>query len=540
MKEADKVFKGCKGIFLGILIVLGILALRKSYSAQPPVDRLISGTVIELNDKWERNWNEEEQSIEYCYVIPETWKESASFVMKSYLREFELLLNGERFYSFSDHYGVKGGSRFVVTLPEGCFGKQFVLRVKGQSDSQNPVILAYLGGAKEMAAKLWQDNMYALLFGVCSFLAGTGLCLMAAYLKRHNLGVRRKCLVDLSGFMFVTGIWVVTDSGLLLCLTNQVALINIISFVSFFIMPVFLLRFISDIWVKTPVLNGICQIFLIIAGIYLLNYLVPVVPGYVLLLPDHILCFTAIGVVLKKGWKQMRYQEKEEIRKLFAGLAILCLFAMISFVIFYINPTYNYPIVYSIGIFLFYLVLLDMTFSTLYKQMKKTASLDIYKRMAYTDSMVGMENRAAFTETQKKNPLTRGRSYILMDINNLKMVNDRYGHFEGDRLIQAAANCILDVFGETGRCYRIGGDEFVVILENDTEEVVKKALKHLQERIQEENEQKEIALSIAAGYATWQKPSDTAQELFQRADTAMYARKQQMKQQKTAVQWQKL
>lgn len=162
--------------------------------------------------------------------------------------------------------------------------------------------------------------------------------------------------------------------------------------------------------------------------------------------------------------------------------------------------------------------------------MKKTASLSIYKRMAYMDSMVGMENRAAFMKIQREDPSARERAYIVMDINNLKEVNDRYGHYEGDRLIQAAASCILDVFGPLGKGYRIGGDEFVVILENSTAEEVEKALEAFQQRVQKENGQKEThCLSIAAGYALWKQESDTAEELFRRADADMYVRKQKMK-----------
>ncbi|MCB7318349.1 diguanylate cyclase [Lacrimispora sp. 210928-DFI.3.58] len=530
--KKGRIGRRCHGIFIGAMVVLALLAVCKGYTVHPPVEMLASGTVTELNDKWEQSWDEDSRSMDYCYTIPESLKGDVSFVMKSYLRSFELLLDGEAFYSFQDVYGVKGGSRFVVKLPADCAGGRFVLSVKtdGQSYGQYPVIYAYLGREKEVLGKLWRDNMYALLFGACSFVAGTGLLMLASYLKRNRQRDEKSALKSLSGFMFFAGVWVVTDSGLLLCLTDQVALVNMISFVSFFIMPVYLLRFISCIWIRKPVFDICCWLFLLISVVYLLNYLHPVIPGYFLLLPDHILCFTAMGAVLKTGREQMKSQEKKEARKMFAGFAVLSLFAIVAFLIFYINPTYNYPIFYCIGIFLFYLILLDITFDALYGQMKKTASLSIYKRMAYMGSMVGMENRAAFMKIQREDPSARERAYIVMDINNLKEVNDRYGHYEGDRLIQAAASCILDVFGPLGKGYRIGGDEFVVILENSTAEEVEKALEAFQQRVQKENGQKEThCLSIAAGYALWKQESDTAEELFRRADADMYVRKQKMK-----------
>ena len=530
--KRDRAFKTYRRFFWGVLFTLAALALLKSYSAQPPVKRLASGEVVELNDKWEQRWNEEVGRVEYGYTIPESMGNHVSIVMKTYLKGFELLLEGEPFYSFSDIYGVKGGSRFIIRFPDNCAGKEFVLRIDSweQSSNRNPVIQAYLGREKEILAKLWQDNMYALLFGVCSFLAGAGLLLMASYLKKHNQGGGHKGLKYLSGFIFVTGIWIVTDSGLLLCMTDQVALVNMVSFVSFFIMPIFLLRFITCMWIKSPLLDVFCRMFLVIAAVYLLNRLSPVVPEYVFLLPDHILCFLSMGIVLRDSWRQLRYQKNGESMKLIAGFAVLCIFAFIAFALFYVNPTYQYPVAYCIGITFFYLILLDMTFSTLYRQMKEASSLDVYKKLAYMDTMAGMENRAAFMEAQERNPSGRDRSYILMDINNLKSINDEHGHFEGDRIIQAAARCILDVFGELGKCYRIGGDEFVVILENNRDETVGQLLSDFEKRVQEENAQRELPLSIAVGYARWQQESDTADELFRRADADMYGKKQQMKQ----------
>ena len=53
-----------------------------------------------------------------------------------------------------------------------------------------------------------------------------------------------------------------------------------------------------------------------------------------------------------------------------------------------------------------------------------------------------------------------------MDLNQLKNINDTFGHHTGDELIIAAARCIEKAFGSMGTCYRIGGDEFCAVLPN--------------------------------------------------------------------------
>ena len=59
------------------------------------------------------------------------------------------------------------------------------------------------------------------------------------------------------------------------------------------------------------------------------------------------------------------------------------------------------------------------------------------------------------------------RSYLAVDINGLKEVNDTFGHEAGDQLIIGAANCIERAFGDYGKVFRTGGDEFIVLLTED-------------------------------------------------------------------------
>ena len=55
--------------------------------------------------------------------------------------------------------------------------------------------------------------------------------------------------------------------------------------------------------------------------------------------------------------------------------------------------------------------------------------------------------------------------YVICDINGLKTVNDNYGHLEGDKLILAAAEVLMDKLKSSSNVYRIGGDEFAVFYE---------------------------------------------------------------------------
>jgi diguanylate cyclase (GGDEF)-like protein len=86
------------------------------------------------------------------------------------------------------------------------------------------------------------------------------------------------------------------------------------------------------------------------------------------------------------------------------------------------------------------------------------------ERLAYTDALTGLTNRAGYNKDLGNIP-TAGWSLLLIDIDNLKSVNDTFGHTAGDDLITAVAARIADAAGSS-RAYRIGGDEFAVIIDD--------------------------------------------------------------------------
>jgi diguanylate cyclase (GGDEF)-like protein len=115
----------------------------------------------------------------------------------------------------------------------------------------------------------------------------------------------------------------------------------------------------------------------------------------------------------------------------------------------------------------------------------------------------------------------------MLDINNLKETNDNYGHAKGDKLIKNASLCIKECFLIDNNCYRIGGDEFVAVIENIKEEDIQNYLDKFSES------QKIHNVSIAIGYSYTDNILNTKLEkLVKRADQMMYENKKIIKKQK--------
>lgn len=141
------------------------------------------------------------------------------------------------------------------------------------------------------------------------------------------------------------------------------------------------------------------------------------------------------------------------------------------------------------------------------KLLFENAQKAVLEQMAYMDELTGLGNRRMcekkLTELEEKEMSSDSMYAIVsLDLNFLKHTNDTYGHEKGDELIKNFSDVLSNVFDLYGTVTRTGGDEFVVILDDITEETVKSLLAQMLEQMEEKNKSdSEVILSTAYGYA---------------------------------------
>ena len=152
--------------------------------------------------------------------------------------------------------------------------------------------------------------------------------------------------------------------------------------------------------------------------------------------------------------------------------------------------------------------------------------------LAYSDKLTGVKNSTAYLQEVAfiKNDILQKKadfSVFVIDANGLKYINDNFGHEIGNELIIKVTQMIGEVFGEEN-LYRIGGDEFAVILRELTEEKCEGYCKAFDKVV--ENQKGKIWASASIGYAIYNKKVDSTYEsVFNRADEDMYDKKVRMK-----------
>lgn len=140
------------------------------------------------------------------------------------------------------------------------------------------------------------------------------------------------------------------------------------------------------------------------------------------------------------------------------------------------------------------------------------------EKLSYRDMLTGLYNRNRYIERLEAYKQVQDQQIgaIYIDLNGLKKVNDEQGHRAGDELIVRAAGTIAGIFAEDA--YRVGGDEFVVILLDVSREEFARKTEQLRRQMQENS----VDASIGV---VWQASTENLEDLLRRADENMYREK---------------
>lgn len=212
-----------------------------------------------------------------------------------------------------------------------------------------------------------------------------------------------------------------------------------------------------------------------------------------------------------------------------------CLIGLIAdLLIYYASPGTSATMLGMLGFTVYISVLGIMSFQEARRLMAIGMQAKHFEQMAYHDQLTGLYNRAAYAEyISHANFKPEGHIVVMFDLNNLKRCNDTQGHDMGDRYIINSASLIEQVFGAIGKCYRMGGDEFCVLLNKISLRECTARVKKLHEEVSRHNQEHpaNFSIQIACGYEAYDKDTDyDLNDTLRRADKMMYHEKFAMKQ----------
>ena len=160
---------------------------------------------------------------------------------------------------------------------------------------------------------------------------------------------------------------------------------------------------------------------------------------------------------------------------------------------------------------------------------------DLYKQalsMALIDGLTGLYNRR-YLETYLKGLMgnivefRKPLALLILDIDHFKAVNDTYGHIVGDKVMRTVAETLTGGLRSVDMIARFGGEEFVVVMPETTEDSAKTVAERLRRRVSEtrvfyEGVEEPVSVNISIGLTLRMPEDKTAEDLIHRADKALY------------------
>lgn len=453
------------------------------------------------------------------------------------------LLDGEIIYETnvmsSDRFP---GSRWnIVTLGPDQAGRTLQLQVTAGYGNENLTLNhVYWGDRAAIILAMLSRKLVALLVSMTICLGGIFMIVLDLSINygkaRKNHGLR--CL---GFFALCIGIWCLIETGILQFVIGDALILQAIDNIMLIlaVMPMLLYADSTYGILRYPPLRVFCVLQLI----YLMFCIVLPAVGVMdwhSLLPIARLFMAVCACVFIAGVIRVNAILYRKGRRTYAtylqlvGIGALGVSVVLELVRFNAVDSADKALVLRFGLLIFIICFAVSSQFRTYELITQGMEYDNVHKLAYSDVMTQLGNRMAYMERLKEcvGLHTPKLGIVFMDVNDLKKVNDAYGHEEGDALIRMAAEVIRKSFGDYGRIYRIGGDEFCVLMDTNPEESYAMAKDAFQKLIHQINNSGEYPyhLQIAHGFSWCEADSmATVEDAVKSADEKMYRDKVQLK-----------
>lgn len=444
-----------------------------------------------------------------------------------------------------------GSVWYFYKIKKSDLNQNFKLNIKTcYNDNACYIDTMYIGDKSTFLLLYLKQNILSILLSILIMFTGVIFVLIDIYINFIQK-INRHTLFNIGIFSILIATWSMLSTHLQDFIPNASQAAQLLSCSLLYLIPTSAALFLSDYFknIKTKLVTINCifnSVFYILAWIL---HLTRYKDFHETLILSHIviiftIILTIIQFILYRKNSKSKFINIDNskprylsISNIIFSLIMLCFMGDIF--IFYSKANSNTGIFTQFASLLIIMYLGVLSFKNIYDLDKQITHNKFVRELAYTDGLTGLSNRTAFMEKieQLENTKTNFNSIgiVTFDVNNLKITNDTFGHSVGDDLIISAANLIKSTFDDNCKSYRIGGDEFIVIIEADNAETLYKVNSiQLNVNIQNFNNffNKQYKLSIAYGCAFY-KPNQniTLHDVLNKSDKEMYTNKINQKKQ---------
>lgn len=485
------------------------------------------------------NLLDEGSHLVYRSVLPGAFDFDQCVMFKSSHASVEVLVDGDVIYTYGMKKPIAGKSPgsfwHVVPVPKGCSGAKLIINVNSVYDGYYGNVQHIVYGSRgDCTLKLLGSFLPVLILDCIILMMGLVSVLLLARSAKKREGQTGISFLWIGIFSLMIGIWSLRQCGALQFVIPNGEFLYFVDVYMLFLMVPALDLFIYSVS-RTRWRNGclwVVPVYLVGLLFSTLMQVADIIDAYENLGALHM--FMAVNALYMFF---VVHQERREDKQSMAGHLRTPLYTIIAFGVLEV-ASYYLPIRGEVSIYLpmgatvFILMLIWQQVDEYYRILEQQKLL-YYEELANLDLLTGGLNRNAYENALNELKHQQGEpndcGVVIFDLNDLKLINDRYGHEMGDDAIRRCHRLILEAFGGAGKCYRIGGDEFCYLVSGETQLGPKaEAFNSLVAR---DAQRLDYPFRVALGYALFDPEKDKdIQDTLRRSDAMMYQDKKQKKQ----------
>lgn len=510
--------------------------------------------------EWEDGWYYIEDSAEIQVSLPATvyskngWASIYAVIPQNiapgyYVRiwtqyqKLYVYVDDEEVFSFEalnfpTHMKGYGKYSFLIPIPEQSIGQCLELRTYTNDSEFAGVYSEVVAGTMSgILFSMWGNYGLILCIGLLMFVYG--LIFIVIYCIFRRIANMDRSLLLLAVEAILIACQFFGESRFIQVVSENPVLNMGMAYGSYLLMPIVLIQLIYElcfnkdrIWMKiifyADMVFTIALFFMVYFGIVPLSNLT-LYNAYALIVISIYFVFLFIDEI-RKG--------NQYIRRCTYSLLITVASVAAKFVLDMFGYSFADCVLY-IGVFLSMMVFAYILLHKTYEVTKTANEAGYYEKLAYTDLLTKCKSRTAFQidiEKYEKYPgKIKSLCIVVLDVNNLKGINDFQGHTKGDNALCMFSECIRSSFEGTGSVYRYGGDEFICILQGQSADVVNERIKRLKASIADIKDDI-LQCGLSYGVAFYEAGRDkTFRDILTRADTLMYECKREMKERRQVI-----
>lgn len=488
-------------------------------------------------------WNE---SVRISHPLNVQTHDPLTLRVYARLSAIRVVVDNKQIYSYGysniNSRSMVGSGYHFILLPTSYYGKKLTIEMTAsEKDAINAAPEICITPAELAIIDFAGERVFGIFSGILLVFVGIFLVLitMIAIFMDH----RFYPLGAIGLFSISSGIWCLSTIKALQLFSGDVTLNSILEYLSMYFLPVpvlFLSRHFRHS--ASPGAKKIISAAAIVSGVFFIAALIlqvtdildvsrSVVAFHVLLLPLTFVLF----FVGNSKWRRMNSSEK----MFQMGLIFMAAVALLEYVIYYcLNLVYSFSarlvnMVIPVSTLIYVVIILMGFLMEIYDMRLKDTEKDRLQRLAHKDQMTGLMNRG-MCEERFKELRESGEPFAMMnmDLNGLKLVNDSFGHLMGDQYILTFADIIGKALRDEGKIYRVGGDEFLYIATETTEDDLWNKVKFIRrlEKIVARDEKILFSIDASFGIASsYEVESGDPEDVYILADKRMYQMKKNLK-----------